>query len=924
MATVSEQARLKEARQRENRISAIAAALRAGGMEAARAQKAAEAGVEATTTMSKNASTFPIRKWGVAFAKAAGAGWLDDPEWGKFRGLIARATGLIPLMESQGGFDWAGWAPFAHLEAEKEMIEFAKREDSRHAIPKSLVDAAIAESPTMEEEQKIAAIASCLSNKAVVVTEGTAGAGKSFTLEAIKKVYERAPGSGSEAPGYDIVGTALSWTAAKVLQESAKLSQAVALSGLLLSMDQAKENGGSFFKRRTLVIVDEAGLVGTMKMRALLRHAATAPYPVRVLLTGDSLQLTPVEAGNALEAIVDECGSSRLNVIRRQERISHRAAVKHFSAGKAEQGLWTYWQQEALWLSAGADERRELIMRDYARICAAHPLDACLVLALDNSEVRKLNDSIRDRLKSVGLLAGEEHELTVNDGVGPYKAKFCVGDRVVLRKNLRELPVCESKYAAVHEGAQAALSMGQKQDSSGFFSKMLAGLASGRSEPMGKEIRKGVFNRGGGIVIGIRRSQGGSGHRILRVLLSEGGEVEIDTAALVDPASPLETSGIALHHNFASTIYASQGQTVARVLLMDSPYMNRRLAYVGMSRHKVSCDVYGDAAELAARRRKRAEFIKGKTKAFNKASLAKLDNIINATSFDDGDLWAEAALAWNKESNNPTVLQAIKRLQDQNEAKRREQAGSKGSGRLRPAEKDDCDDSAEPPPLRPKPRSYTSLASEAALRSPAKKTGILRGFFGPAKGDAQPQLPLAAPEDEESLDLPEWTSSDLAAPAIAQLEGLAWGRSRWGAPRLFSLDPEGQRVARWTFDGVCRAGRSEIPVLPNVPESPWLIVAGAREAMISWSHFKNKHAATPEKAPSIAIAFDSVDLTSISEWIKPGAKVYCAWSRRLPESLEWARGMAATMQSMGYSTTLFPKLAENEAIPASGSPSPKG
>lgn len=924
MATVSEQARLKEARQRENRIASIAAALRAGGMEAERAQKAAVAGVQATTTMCENNSTFPIKKWSVAFSKAAGAGWLDHPQWGSFRGLIARSTGLIPLIESQGGFDWAAWAPLAHLEAEKEMIALAKREDGRHAIPKGLVDEAIAESPTMEEEQKVAAIASCLSNKAVVVTEGTAGAGKSFTLEAIKKVYERVPGSGSDAPGYDIVGTALSWTAAKVLQESAKLSQAVALSGLLLSMDQAKEKGGSFFKRRTLVIVDEAGLVGTMKMRALLRHAADAPHPVRVLLTGDSLQLNPVEAGNALEAIVEECGSSRLDVIRRQERASHRAAVKHFSAGRAEQGLWTYWQQEALWLSKDADERRERIMRDYARICAAHPLDACLVLALDNAEVRKLNDNIRDRLKSVGLLAGEEHELTVDDGVGPYKAKFCVGDRVVLRKNMRDLPVCDSKYAAAHEGAQAALSMGQKQDSSGFFSKMLSGLASGGQEPMGREIRRGVFNRSGGIVIGIRRSPGGAGHRILRVLLSEGGEAEIDTATLVDPAAAADASGIALHHNFATTIYASQGQTVARVLLLDSPYMNRRLAYVGMSRHKVSCDVYGDAAELSSRRRKRAQFIKEKTKSFNTAALAKLDKIINAGSFEDGDLWAEAALAWNKESSNPTVLQALKRLEQKNEAKKREREGAKTSGRLRPAEIDDCDDASAPPPMRPKPRPYGALVAEAAARTPPKKPGLLRGLFGSAKEEPKINVDLAEPEAEDGLELPEWAASSLAAPAISQLEDLAWGRSRWGEPRIFALDQEGMRLARWTFDGKCRAGRAEAPVFPNAPESPWLIVAGAREAMITWSYFKEKHAQAPEKMPSIAIAFESSNLASLSEWIKPGAKVFCAWSKRAPESLEWAQSMASTMEGLGYSPTLYPKLAAGEPAPSAASASPKG
>jgi ATP-dependent exoDNAse (exonuclease V) alpha subunit len=904
MAMTAEQSRKKKEEAKALRIAAAAVSIERAGLSGGydRAHKAAAAAFTAADALSERESAFGFKKWVLAFAKAAGDGWLDDPQWGAFRGLIAKAAGLIPLAPSQEEQDWALWAPTSHLKAEEEMLEFAKREDTRHAIPRELVEKALADRPSMEGEQREAAIASCLSDKAVVVTEGTAGAGKSYTLEAIREVYENVPETKlGEGVGYEIVGTALSWTAAKVLQESAKLTQAQALQGLLMEMDRAEEAGASFFKRRTLVVVDEAGLVGTMKMRALLRHAARAPVPVRVLLTGDSLQLNPVEPGNALESIVEECGSSRLDIIRRQERPSHKAAVKHFSQGRAEQGLWTYWQQEALWMCEGPDERRERVMRDYVRIVAAHPMDSCLVLALENAEVKKLNESIRERLRAAGLLAGEEHELTVNDGAGPYQAKFCLGDRVVLRKNLRDQPVFESRYGTEREGAAAALEAGKKQESAGMFSKMLSGLASGRQEPPGPEIRKGAFNRTNGIVLGIRKSPSGSKHRLMRLLLSDGGETEIDTASLEDPLAESNARGIALHHNFATTIYASQGQTVHRVLLMDSPHMNRRLAYVGMSRHKIQCDVYADVKDLDQRRRARGK--RELAYAYHPRAREKAQAIAQATSYAVGDLWAEMALAWNKEAANPTVGQAIKRMQEKREKFKRE--GS-ATGRLRPADGDDPDDVGAPPPKRPKPASYERLvASSREGRPAARKPGFFSSLVG-AKAEPEPEPQPLEPEEDISA-LPAWSAEPMAAKALADLDGIVWTRSRWGEPRLCSLDKDGRKVARWTLDGQCVAGRSEPPVLPNAPQSPWLVVAGAREALISWAHFQAKHAQTPEKAPSLAVAFEDADLEALFDWVPKGSALHCAWSKRDPASLPWAQEMARKLSALGYRGQVYPK-----------------
>lgn len=919
-----EKAQRQTLERREAQAQRAAEELRAAGVPDERALAGARAAVVAVDELRQNAAVFSLREFSRKFEKAAGEGWLDDPKWGEFRSLVARSVGMIPLAPSQADKDWASWGLVAHESAEKEMVDLAKRSDARHGLPSELVEAAIAARPKIAPEQAEAARASCLGDRAVVVTEGTAGAGKSFTLEVIKEVYQNAPeGVPGEGVGYDILGTALSWNAAKVLQESAKLDQAVALEGLLNDMDKARELGGSLFKRRTLVIVDEAGLVDTMKMRALLRHAAQAPHPVRVLLTGDSYQLNPVAGGNAMELIVDECGSARLDMIRRQERESHKAAVKHFCFGRAEQGLWTYWQQEALKMCPDAAHRRELAMRDYVRTLAAHPTDACLLLALKNTEVREINLRMRERLKAAGLLAGDEHEIEVNDGKGPHMARFCVGDRVVFRKNLREQPVFESKYEKLHEAGKAALEEGVKQRDAGLFSKALKSLAGGGGEPLGPEIRKGVFNRGSGIVLGIRKSPSGPQDRLVRVLLSEGGETEIDTADLRQKLTPSEERkagerserGVGMHHNFATTIYSSQGQTVHRVLILDSAMMNRRLAYVGMSRHKIECSVYADREDLTARKRERAD--RDLRYAWSPREKEQARRALAAESFADEDLWAEMALCWNKESKNPTVMQARKQMAEKRDRARREGAPT---GRLRPAEGDDPDDEAQlaPGAENPIPAVRERSAAYGALVSQAKAAAPKKGFFQTLLGAKDEEVPDPTPpnfvdEPAESLDLPAWSSEPLAAHALKELDGVVWGRNRWGAPRLFALDAEGARVGRWTLGGRLKAGRDAPPALPNEKGSPWMVVQGPREALIAWSHFKEKWKAEPGRAPSIMMAPPEANLERAGEWLADGQAVHCAWSKRDPSSLEWARQTCQRLRELGYKAALYPKL---DAAPA--------
>lgn len=877
----------------------------------------------ALATVAFNRALFSVRDLEKEISKSSAANVLKNASWSEIRERLFKSLNLTNLTPEQGFTPNAMFAPQDFIELESEMIELAKRDTDDHDIPAELVDQVLASKPTMADEQKIAAIASCSGNKAVVVTEGTAGAGKSFTLNAIREVYEKIPAKNpGEEAGYDIIGTALSWTATKVLEESAGLSGGRAIQGLTMAMEEARASGGDFFKRRTILIVDEAGLVGVKHMHKILWHAANSKHPVRVLLTGDSLQLCPVEAGNALEAIVDECGSSRLDTIRRQKQASHRAAVKHFCYGRAEHGLWTFWQQEAVHFSANADERRELVMRDYVRYCLSNPSDVALVLALENSEVKRLNSEIRARLKLVGRLLGDEHEMTVTDGRGAYKANFCVGDQIVLRKNKVDHPVYKSPFAKIFNGAAAAHHRGAEQASRGSFERL---ISQWKKEEKNKpesdkpeEIRQGIFNRTTGLIIDIKKNPDDPTALLIRILLNEGGEIEIDTRKYLDE----KAGAVPLHHNFATTIYASQGQTVQKVLIMDSPYMARRLAYVGMSRHTMMCDIYVDCLEIQNRIAKegtrqverawtRFEKDTKNERGHEQLRLAKLKQVISewAPAGANGtlkptDYLKAMAIAWNQDSPNPTISIAKKQMN-----RKKEVIASGGDvGMPKLCLDDDPDDHLDP--RLPEPYLFEDL--EYAVEPP-KKQGFLAQLAAKKKGQEpadQVLTPLVTRDNRESTHLPDWCADPLVSNALSALKGTAFAYNRYGYPRFQSLDPVHRKpTSRWGLDGSLKAGSGEVAVLineSNPTQSPWMVVAGPKEALISYGHYR-RNPMSDSPIPNIVAAPPACDLATLSQWIEPGSTtVYCAWSPKRPESMDRAEEICKTLRSLGHAATLYP------------------
>jgi len=123
------------------------------------------------------------------------------------------------------------------------------------------------------EEQKLA-IKTATGNSAIAVIQGRAGVGKSTMLAAVRESYEQ--------QGWKVQGIALAGVAAQNLQKESGIESKTIASWLPKDELDAK----------TVVIIDEAGMVGSKQMSDIIQKVEMAQ--AKLVLVGDERQLQPM------------------------------------------------------------------------------------------------------------------------------------------------------------------------------------------------------------------------------------------------------------------------------------------------------------------------------------------------------------------------------------------------------------------------------------------------------------------------------------------------------------------------------------------------------------------------------------------------------------------------------------------------------
>ena len=119
-----------------------------------------------------------------------------------------------------------------------------------------------------------------------------------------------------------------------------------------------KQNKALKIDKHTLLVVDEAGLLPTETMRALV--SAVQRGGGTLLLVGDPQQLPSIESGSPFAAIVERTGGGvTLNHIYRQSTESQKEDVRKLARGEGEAVLYGLARGKVLHVADNENRKRE-------------------------------------------------------------------------------------------------------------------------------------------------------------------------------------------------------------------------------------------------------------------------------------------------------------------------------------------------------------------------------------------------------------------------------------------------------------------------------------------------------------------------------------------------------------------------------------
>lgn len=344
---------------------------------------------------------------------AAGA---TDAEAAFARADRVRAS-MIEVQKRENGKEISCFTTLEMIARETQMHEVAEGLDksTSHGITQGLIDAAKSRKTLSADQEKM--LEHCCKAAGIAVCQGYAGSGKSYALDAVRDAHE--------AAGYKVVGCAPSAKAATGLQGSAQIkSDTIAMT--LINLNRPK--GGLRLDEKTLLVVDEAGMVGTRDMSRLLEHAAVAG--AKVVLVGDQRQLAPIEAGSPFADFQQKFGYAELTEVRRQKARDDIEIANALRTGAIEKARELMQKQGAWHVAETQQDALKSIAKAYAGD-RLNGLEAACFAGM-RADVEAINLHVRDILQRENFISGPEISFKLSDDSLLQLKK---NDRIIFTKN---------------------------------------------------------------------------------------------------------------------------------------------------------------------------------------------------------------------------------------------------------------------------------------------------------------------------------------------------------------------------------------------------------------------------------------------------------------------------------------------------------
>ena len=408
---------------------------------------------------------------------------------------------------------------------------------------------------------------------------GLAGAGKTTTLSELDRALHES--------GHAGVFCAPTTAATEVLRGDG-FSSAVTLAKLL-SDEQLQDK----LDARSVVVLDEAGLVGSSEMKKLFELVTR--QDARVIFSGDTGQHTSVTQGDALRLLEEHSHYSfrELTTIRRQQADDYREVVELAARHRPQEAFdrldqlgWVLEPTDLYETAAAAylESRRQ-----------GRP---ALLVAPTWGEIESVTDAVRSRLKEEGGLTKKEETVPIFDALGWTDAQkrqvtqYRPGQRILFGQHSGTFKQNEMIEVVAVDPAKNALQVRRVDGTMQSCSTQWFRPRTGSSFDVG-ESREIAVAPGDLLLLQANRVKDGLVNgQVGTVARIEKGKITL-TDGRVLPSDYRQFS-----HGYCVTSHAAQARTVDAVFLVASsrsaPAIHREQFYVSISRGRQECRVFTD------------------------------------------------------------------------------------------------------------------------------------------------------------------------------------------------------------------------------------------------------------------------------------------------------------------------------------------
>ncbi|MCL4068173.1 relaxase domain-containing protein [Pseudomonas sp. GX19020] len=450
---------------------------------------------------------------------------------------------------------------------------------------------------SLTEGQRDAILMGLSSSGRFVGVQGYAGTGKTYMVEQLRSYAERF--------GYTVEGAAPTNRAVGELEKVLPGSRTIAR--FKLDADLGRDPAD---KTKTILVIDEASMIGTSDMRDLMTRANSAGY-ARVVLLGDVRQLDAVAAGTPF-AQLQRAGmpTALMADIQRQRDGALKDAVLHSIRGEIQAA---FEKIGSVTTPARGEKFTNTVAKSWLSLGRAAREQTGLIV-LTNAVREAVNAEIREGLRSEGRIGATDRALKSLSPLSFTRAEaaeamsYSSGDVVVPIRDIKSAGLVASTVYRVTDASTRSNTITLEPETGGpavrvplapggkAATSLVAYEQVERQFAAGDRVKFAITDSESRIANGARGTVTGVGKRQIALRLDDGSK-------RVLPLDSMAARG--LDHAYAATAHDFQGATVDRIIvaMMAAEQLSTRKSfYVGLSRARDHVMlVTTDAAKLADR-----------------------------------------------------------------------------------------------------------------------------------------------------------------------------------------------------------------------------------------------------------------------------------------------------------------------------------